>query len=78
MTVDRAAAFAAVSLLLRKLDIRRVFLAGNVLHHGLAALHDLGVGIVGIGWRAVQFPALVERKRDLVAEGGVVRGCRNR
>src|SRR5690606_4884206 len=62
------------SLLLRKLDIRRIVLARNVLHHGLAALHDLRIAIVGISRRAVQFPALVQRERHLVAERGVVRG----
>src|SRR5690606_30461210 len=61
-------------LLFGKFDIRRVFLARNILHDRLAALHDSGFGIVGIARRAVQLPALVQRQRHLVAERGIVGG----
>ncbi len=50
-----------------------VVLAFDLLDHGLAALHVLRVGIEGVGGRAVQGPALVQRRRHLVAEGRVVR-----
>ncbi|CAH2406821.1 hypothetical protein MES5069_540021 [Mesorhizobium escarrei] len=50
-----------------------VFLALDILHHGLAAAHALGLLVVGIARRAEQMPALVQRRRHLVAEAGIVR-----
>src|SRR5947208_2402166 len=62
------------SLPVAELRIRPVFLAIDILHHGLAAAHGLGLLVVGVGRRAEQVPALVQRRRHLMAEAGVVRG----
>jgi len=56
------------ALLLSKLHVGRIGLAGGMFDHRLGALNLAGIGIVGVAGVAVQLPAVVKRFADLVAE----------